>query len=147
MLTKEQEEKIKKAGDVYYEPNTTFGQAFVAAIKVYDELKDIEEVKAAVAAKAVETSDTDDCYAVFRPIRPELNDSMKEVKVFNSESQMLEKLNEKSNLTIAIDDEEFEDDETGWLHSHYVSSIRKFKGFHYIGETVGICDCKTFQKG
>ena len=50
MLTKEQEEKIEKAGNVYYEANITFGQAFVAAIKVYDELKDAEEVKAAVKA-------------------------------------------------------------------------------------------------
>ena len=85
--------------------------------------------------------------AVFRPHRGGLDDAMKEVRVFETKEQMLNKLKEEYGETVAIDDDEVEDDRIGWLHSQYVTMGIMLDSGRSAKSVIGICDCKTFKRG
>ena len=191
MLTKEQEDRIRDAVNIYYNKGVTFGEAVVYALKAYNEMKDVEDVKAAANEKQEQLSkelDLDNsplaealkellkaaanfnevivsecciewarlyiaslrgskAVAVFRPHRGGLDDAMKEVRVFETKEQMLNKLKEEYGGKVAIDDDEVEDERVGWLHSQYVTQELKLRFGGTEKVVIGICDCKTFKRG
>ena len=197
MLTKEQKNEIREIVAKTWELfpasySESVGAAVAAGIQVYDEMKDVEDVKAAAnkkkqeqlskeldldnspltealkellkaAANFNEVTASECCIewtrlyfaslreskavAVFRPHRGGLDDAMKEVRVFETKEQMLNKLKEEYGEKVAIDDDEIEDDRIGWLHSQYVTQELKLRFGGTEKVVIGICDCKTFKRG
>ena len=114
-------------GDIY--------DGIVAAIKTYDEIQDVEDVKTAANAESNDSG----AYVVFRP-----NDSSGEFKVYNSKEEMLEKLSKKFQIDLRIDDtREFNNKEFGWKYEQFVT-FRDRTGMTFV---FGYCDCKTFKRG
>ena len=152
MLTKEQEEKISGiAGTTWaHFPGGYFqsvGAAIAAGIKAYDEIQDVEEVKAAVKAVEEKKDSDNGAYVVFRPHGGAFADAISAIRVFENKEQMLNKLKEEYGEKVAIGDDEVEDDRIGWLHSQYVTQEFKLRFGGTANVVIGICDCKTFKRG
>ena len=152
-LTKEQEQAIREKIEFVRiraeRDESDFSRIIkwiVAGIKAYDELKDIEDVKAAVKAAKAESNDSS-AYVVFRPHRGAFADAISAIRVFETKEQMLNKLGEEYGGKVAIDDDEVEDDRIGWLHSQYVTQKLKLRFGGTASVVIGICDYKTFKKG
>ena len=144
MLTKEQEDKIIDAANIYYNRGVTFGEAVVYALKAYDEMKDVEEVKA--TAKATNENNGSGAYVVFRPA----NKRGAEFWVFNSVEDMCKKLYQKYNSEkfqgdIAISRKTF--DVLDFKHAQEVYLLKKENNHCIVTDSVGYCDCKTFKRG
>ena len=131
MLTKEQEEKIRKAIYDNFKAGSimeNFYNAIIAALNAYD-----EQVNGVV--KLSKNSNV----VVFRPCFMEA-----EVYIFHSEEEMLEKLTEKYACKIGIGEETIPDDVLGWKHCQRVIKVNNESK---ISEVIGYCDCKTFKRG
>lgn len=144
MLTTEQKNKIREIAAKTWELfpasySESIGAAVAAGIQVYDEMKDVEDVKAAVKA---EKDNDSGAYVVFRPSCLTIEESMQKVRVFNSIEEMVTKLKEEKQANIYIEDEEYKEGWTHWQHCHYVLCGSESFRVH-----AGVCDCKTFKRG
>ena len=144
MLTKEQEEKIREAVAKGYEWGTLTAEsvryAIVMGIRAYDEIRDVEEVKAAVKKAAESNSDA---YMVFRPHEASTKKELEAIRVFNSKDDMIAKLSKEYNGKIVIEVDENELNCIGWFHQNRILAITDDSRFKHIG----YCDCKTFKRG
>ena len=144
MLTKEQEEKIIEIAATTWinfpgSYSKSIGAAVAVGIRAYDEMKDVEDVKATANA---ENDNDSGAYVVFRPSCLTTEESMQNVRVFNSIEEMVTKLKEEKKANIYIEEEEHKDCWTKWQHCHYVLYGSECFKIH-----AGVCDCKTFKRG
>ena len=144
MLTKEQEQKIRNAVELAWDfsalDRVSVYRSIVAGIKAYDEMKDVEDVKAAVNEEKAEKDNDSGAYCVvFCP-----NDGSDSL-VFDSLKAMYKKMKDSYEVEIGIDEEGvacgiFKDYREVYL-------MVKEGDFWLSGESIGYCDCKTFKRG